>query len=199
MRIDGTKAVLTLPRSDADVEVAISSRRGPRSTVEAWTRRALEETVGAARPFRIDQLTWPAENPFDSWLRFGAFDFIPDASASGPTSALIATWSGDVWRVDGLDEDLNELRWTRTATGLNQPFGVAVREGGEALVLGRDQITRLVDRDGDGRFDEYRTVANDWAVTSNFHEFGFGLVVVVHGALQQGQREAADPGGVPSA
>ena len=89
-------------------------------------------------------------------MRFSAFDFLSSPDGN-PTSVAIATWSGDVWRVDGLDEDIDTLRWTRVATGLNQPFGVASR-GEELLILGRDQITRLHDRNGDGQADHYENV-----------------------------------------
>ena len=55
-----------------------------------------------AGPFAVDRITWPAENPWHSWMRFGDFDFLDDGNA-----AAISTWNGDVWRVDGLDDDLD--------------------------------------------------------------------------------------------
>ena len=108
-------------------------------------------------------------------MRFGAFDLIPSGAEEGPTSAVIATWSGDAWRVDGLDEDLDELTWQRVATGLNQPFGVLCEEG-STLVLGRDQITKLVDSSGDGEADLHACLSNAPRNSEHFHEPASGLL-----------------------
>ena len=108
-------------------------------------------------------------------MRFGAFDLVPSEAEEGPTSAVIATWSGDAWRVDGLDEDLDELTWQRIASGLNQPFGVLCDEG-STLVLGRDQVTELVDSNGDGEADLHACVSNAPRNSEHFHEPASGLL-----------------------
>jgi hypothetical protein len=102
-------------------------------------------------------------------MRFTALDFLP-----GRDSAVAATWSGDVWRVDGLDGDLDELIWTRIAAGLSQPLGIRVRDG-EVFVLGRDQITRLHDLDGDGVTNFYENFNADTMNSEHFHEPASGL------------------------
>jgi hypothetical protein len=66
---------------------------------------------------------------------------------------------GEVWIVSGLDESLEHLRWRRFATGLNQPLGLRVVDG-VIHVLGRDQITRLHDVNGDGEADFYECFSN---------------------------------------
>src|SRR5690606_17955009 len=55
-----------------------------------------------------------------------------------------------------------------------EPLGLRIVDG-EIYVLQKQELTRLVDEDGDGVTDRYETVANDWPVTANFHEFAFGL------------------------
>ncbi len=152
----------------------VRRRRGHRSAVIAWAETA-RAGGAAARPFRIDRITWPEDNPHDSWMRFGAFDLVPGEAEEGPTSAVIATWSGDAWRVDGLDEDLDELTWQRIASGLNQPFGVLCDEG-STLVLGRDQVTELVDSNGDGEADLHACVSNAPRNSEHFHEPASGLL-----------------------
>ena len=82
--------------------------------------------------------------------------------------------SGDVWLVSGLQEDSRALTWKRFATGLYQPLGVKIVEG-KIYVLGRDQITRLHDRDGDGEADFYENFNNDAMVAENFHCFTLNL------------------------
>ena len=63
-----------------------------------------------------------------------------------------ARCKGDVWRIEGLDDSLSNVRWQRFASGLHQALGLVVADG-KAYVLGRDQITRLHDLDGDGEAD----------------------------------------------
>lgn len=108
-------------------------------------------------------------NPWESWMRMGGFDFLPNGK-----SAYLCTWMGDVWRVDGIDADLNHLTWTRVASGLFQPLGLLVR-GKKVFVSCRDQIVELQDLNQDGEFDYYRCFNNDHQVTEHFHEFAMGL------------------------
>ena len=167
--------------SDTASTVAVERRRGYARSVLAWAGEGQGSGAIQRAPFRVDRLSWPDENPHDSWMRFGAFDFIA-SSEGNPTSAAIATWSGDVWRVDGLDEDLDELRWTRMATGLHQPFGVLAEDDG-ILVLGRDQITRLEDSNNDGEADRYRVHSNTPRNSQHFHEPASGLMRDEEGRL----------------
>ena len=66
---------------------------------------------------------------------------------------------GDVWHVDGLDASLNNVRWRRMASGLHHALGLVVADR-SVYVLGRDQITRLVDLNGDGEADFYECFSN---------------------------------------
>jgi glucose/arabinose dehydrogenase len=79
-----------------------------------------------------------------------------------------------VWLVSGLDESLAKVKWKRFATGLFQPLGCKVVDG-KIYVLGRDQITRLHDLNGDGEADFYENFNNDSVVTDNYHEFALDL------------------------
>jgi hypothetical protein len=132
-------------------------------TVE--TRGALGKEDGA---YAVDTLTLPDDNPWRSWIRIGGLDFFEDGRAA------ICTWSGDVWIVSGVDEKLEKLVWRRFATGLFQPLGLKI-SGGKIYVLGRDQITRLHDVNGDGEADFYECFNNQCGVTPNFHEFALDL------------------------
>jgi hypothetical protein len=119
-------------------------------------------------PYVVDTLTLPEDNPWHSWIRPGGFDFFEDGRAA------VCTWSGDVWTVSGIDGGLEKLRWKRMATGLFQPLGLKIVKG-EIFVLGRDQITRLHDLNGDGEADFYECFNNQCGVTPNFHEFALDL------------------------
>ncbi len=140
---------------------------------EAQWRQTVETVTvpgGEGGGFVADEFPLPKGDPFQSWFRPGGFDFSPDGR-----SAVVAMWNGDVWRVEGLmAAGAGRLTWRRIASGLFQPLGVKFR-GGELFVLCRDQLARLVDRNGDGEIDFVECFNDDAEVTEHFHEFAMGL------------------------
>lgn len=120
-------------------------------------------------PFVVEELTLPVENPWRSWLRLGGLDVCADGDR-----AVICSWQGDVWSVSGVRDGRGRLRWQRIASGLFQPLGLKVVDDA-VYVLGRDQITRLRDLDGDGETDYYECFNHDAQVTDHFHEFAMDL------------------------
>jgi glucose/arabinose dehydrogenase len=139
----------------------------PRWTQEVTTTSVPGKSDAA---FIADTFPLPVENPWQSWMRPGGFDFTPDGQA-----AIVATWNGDVWRVDGIMAAAPApLRWRRIASGLFQPLGVKFR-GGELFITCRDQLVRLRDLNGDGEMDFIESFNNDHQVTEHFHEFAMGL------------------------
>ncbi len=124
--------------------------------------------------FLVEEIPFPKNNPWNSRMRFGGFDFFKDGK-----SAAICTWDGDVWLVSGIDEGLKEVTWQRIASGLFQPLGVKIvpnQTGQEKIyVCCRDQIVRLHDLNGDGEADFYECFNGDHQVTEHFHEFAMGL------------------------
>ena len=124
---------------------------------------------GDEKPFEVDEISYPDENPWHSWMRIGGFDFMP-----GGKRAAVATWLGDVWLVDGIDGKLGNHNWKRICTGLFQPLGVKVVDGA-IYVTCRDQIARLHDYNGDEEVDYIECFNSDHQVTEHFHEFAMGL------------------------
>lgn len=121
-------------------------------------------------PFAIDEITPPPDSTaWQSWMRFGGFDFFADGKR-----AAICTWNGDVWIVSGIDGDLSQLTWKRIVTGLFQPLGVKIVDE-QIYVTCRDQIARLHDLNGDDEIDYIENFNNDHQVTEHFHEFAMGL------------------------
>ena len=121
-----------------------------------------------AGPYVVDTLNEPTDNPWNARTFFGGFDFFPDGRAA------ICTFHGDVWIVSGIDDNFEKLIWKRYATGLFQPLGLKIVDD-RIYVLGRDQITRLHDLNGDGEADYYENFNNDAVVTANYHEFCLDL------------------------
>ncbi len=139
-----------------------------------WSKEIITTSVPGKEDggFIADTFPLPIENPWQSWMRPGGFDFTPDGKA-----AIVATWNGDVWRVEGIMAAAPApLRWRRIASGLFQPLGVKFR-GDELFITCRDQIARLRDLNGDGEIDFIENFNNDHQVTEHFHEFAMGLQV----------------------
>jgi type 1 glutamine amidotransferase len=135
---------------------------GPPRWSEAIVTRG--HVAKADGPYVIDTLTMPYDNPWKALMFAGGHDFFSNGDAA------VATVHGDVWLVRGIDEKLERLEWRRFATGLYQPLGLRIVED-KVCVLGRDQITRLHDGNGDGEADFYECVTNDFETMSGGHDY----------------------------
>ena len=115
-------------------------------------------------PYQVDTIKVPFDNPYKALMFIAGHDFYSNG-------VLVAcTMHGDIWTVSGLDEKLESVRWRRFATGLHQSMGVRIVDD-KLYVLGRDQITRLEDRDGDGEADWYENFNNDGKTSVAGHDF----------------------------
>jgi len=126
---------------------------------------------GNQRPYAIDSIGLPVDNPWRALLFCGGHDFLPDGSA------VVCTMQGDVWHVTGLnaaDENTEHASWRRIAAGLHHALGLVVADG-QIYVQGRDQLTRLIDLNGDGETDFYECFSNAMATSPAGHDFICGL------------------------
>ncbi len=157
------------PAAPMDREVVLKG--GPQRWKGTVTTQAVIGKPRGDSPWAIDTLTLPDDNPWQSWMRLGGFDFFKD-----PSRAAVCTWSGDVWIVSGIKpgSELKELTWQRIATGMFQPLGLRIVDD-VIYVCCRDQITRLHDLNGDGETDYYESFNHDHQVTEHFHEFAMDL------------------------
>jgi len=126
--------------------------------------------------YLIDTVTVPYQNPHRALFFISGFDFLPGGDA------VLCTAHGDVWLVRGLDPSLRQVTWQRFATGLYQPLGLKVVKG-QVIVLGRDQLTRLHDRNGDGEADFYESFNHDLVITGGDHAFAMRLEADAEGNL----------------
>ena len=146
-------------------------RGRPTKWPESVTTETKAEFAEAGAAFAVDNLTVPDENPWDSHMQMGGFDFDPNDA----DKAAICTWLGDVWLVEGIaSAPPATLKWKRIASGLFQPLGLKFRDG-DIFVACRDQLVRLHDNNGDQEVDYFESFNNDHQVTEHFHEFAMGL------------------------
>jgi len=109
--------------------------------------------------------------PDEFLCKVAGMDFLPDGRL------LVSTWdaSGALYALKNVDSgDPKKIKMTRIAQGLAEPLGVKV-VGKDIYVLQKQELTKLVDTDGDGLIDEYQCFAKGWKASANFHEFAFGL------------------------
>ncbi len=167
-RVDAASLDALAKGDKTPLDLEALTKGGPR----VWTQEVTTTSVAGKDDgaFASDDFPLPIENPWQSWMRPGGFDFTPDGKA-----AIVAMWNGDVWRVDGvMDKAPAKLTWRRIASGLFQPLGVKFR-GDDLFITCRDQLVRLRDLNGDGETDFIESFNNDHQVTEHFHEFAMGL------------------------
>ncbi len=124
---------------------------------------------GDQRPYAVDTIELPTDNPWKSLMYVGGHDFLSDGSA------LVCTIQGDVWRVRGLHAQKHgKAKWQRFASGLHHPLGLVVSND-EVYVQCRDQLTRLVDLNDDGTADFYECFNNTFETSPAGHDFICGL------------------------
>jgi mono/diheme cytochrome c family protein/sugar phosphate isomerase/epimerase len=170
------KFVAAVKASPPPEDLAELSKPGkPRWTEEIVTRGVVGGNApargdsargasGPQSPYVVDTLTLPFDNPYKALLFASGHDFFANGDIA------LCTVHGDVWRASGVDGDLDRLVWKRMATGLFQPLGLKIVED-QVHVLGRDQITRLVDHNGDGEADEYRCFCNLYETSADGHDY----------------------------
>lgn len=93
---------------------------------------------------------------------------------------LVASRRGQIWQVT--DPASQNAKWSLWAEGLQEPLGLLTLENGVHCVQ-RGELTRITDRDGDGRADRLLTLCDDWPLSGNYHEYAFGPVQDADGAF----------------
>ncbi|MCC6463291.1 MAG: DUF1080 domain-containing protein [Saprospiraceae bacterium] len=104
--------------------------------------------------------------------KVAGMDFLSDGRM------VVTTWDamGGVYLLDHVESgDPKKIKLKLIAKGLAEPLGVKVVDD-TIFVLQKQELTKLVDLDGDDIIDEYQCFAKGWKASANFHEFAFGLV-----------------------
>lgn len=122
--------------------------------------------------------------------KVAGMDFLPDGRL------VVSTWdaAGAVYVLSNVDSgDPKQIKVKRIAVGLAEPLGLKVVDG-VIYVLQKQELTKLVDTNGDEIIDEYQCFAKGWRASANFHEFAFGLVYK-EGYFYAALAIAINPGG----
>lgn len=145
--------------------VDVAGADGAWSTVCSAADHEPLNTLDAEEGYRLQSIPMPFDDCRPSDI---AFD-------DDGIMYLIAMTRGEVWRTRRPPVAQPErVRWQRFARGLNHPIGLQVIDG-RVYVAQKPEISELIDRDGDGTADYYRTVASGWGLSQGWHEYTFGL------------------------
>lgn len=125
-------------------------------------------SIPADYPYTIDNITLPFNNAYNAWIRPTCLGFKSDGTL------ILGTYTGDVWQAKGIDNNLQNIRWQRIATGLFEPMGLKIVQD-KIYVTTRNGIVLLHDLNADGETDFYENFFADKDISSFFHAFNFSL------------------------
>lgn len=92
-------------------------------------------------------------------------------------SIAASTRRGDVWVIE--NPTASRPNYRRFASGLHEILGLAEKDG-QLYCAQRGELTRLMDRNGDGIADRYETVYA-WPLSGHYHEYSFGPKLTTEG------------------
>lgn len=181
----GRKDIFEQMLNQSKVEMPDFKNGGP----SYWEEEVL--TRGKVSPdtsaFVTDVLTLPIPNPWNRNVRAVDLTFL-DANR-----AALVTFEGDVWVVEGIDQDLERLSWTRFASGLYEPQSIEVVQD-EIYVFGKEGIVRFHDLNQDGVADYYENFSNLMAQSIETREWASDMVAVPEGGFYVAKFGSLDMG-----
>lgn len=109
-------------------------------------------------------------SPLDLLGRVQLFEPTGIAVAKDGTM-VFATRAAGVWRI-------RNGEWSLFAEGIYEALGVHIEDDkGDVIVIAqKPELTRISDKDGDGRAEVFQTVSDDYGFHGNYHEYTHGPV-----------------------
>lgn len=123
-------------------------------------------------PFSVQPIAIPASH---RPIRPTDLAFLSDGRA------LLVTLDGDIWQIAGIET--REPTWMRVATGLFEPMAIEIDAEDRVFVLGRDQITELIDQNGDGHIDIFRNASDNFVQTAHTRDYSTSLALGEDGSF----------------
>jgi len=104
--------------------------------------------------------------PKDLVIEAGAFCTLPDGRIA------VGTRYGEIYLVSGVDQKKPTPTYHLYATGLDEIFGLAYKDG-SFYVMQSCELTRVTDTKKNGKADRFETISDAWGY-ANYHEYAFG-------------------------
>ncbi|WP_406823918.1 hypothetical protein [Pedobacter sp. KACC 23697] len=135
----------------------------------SFTTVFAQETPKEEDFFKINKVRVP-EGPI---LEVGGLVTLPNGDLG------VSTRRGEVYIVE--NPTSAKPYWRRFAYGLHEILGIAYKNGA-IYVAQRGELTKLVDKDQDGKADIYETVYA-WPLSGHYHEYSFGPKIMPDGSF----------------
>ncbi len=178
LSIDQSRWILRIPPHESTLSLCVSfTARGsapqipPRSmpSGKAQSRWPQEVTANLTRSpdneaYVVDHIELPLINPWKRNVRPGDIQFLSDGTG------VLVTIDGDLWKVFGLGDSDEPIRWKRFTSGLHEPMSAAIRDD-QIFVFDRNGIWKILDTDGNGESDIHELFSNAFAQTADMREF----------------------------
>jgi len=114
--------------------------------------------------------------PENILLEVGGVATLPDGRLA------VSTRRGDVWIIENPTmEGRSAPEFRLFASGLHEPLGLTYHDG-SLYAAQRGELTRLADKNGDGKADVYETVYA-WPLSGHYHEYSFGPKIAPDGSF----------------
>lgn len=138
-------------------------------TMALCTSAVAQETPKEEDFFKIKKITTPE----GILLEVGGLVTLPNGDLG------ISTRRGDVFIVENPTSSTPYFR--KFASGLHEILGLAYKDG--ALYCAqRGELTKLVDKNMDGKADLYQTIYS-WPISGHYHEYSFGPKIAPDGSF----------------
>jgi azurin len=112
--------------------------------------------------------------PEEVKLEVGGVAVMPDGRIA------VSTRRGDIWIIQNA-YGTGAPHFTKFASGLHEVLGLAYREGAFYCTQ-RGELTKIEDRDGDGKADAYTPVSL-FQLSGNYHEYAYGPIFDKNGDM----------------
>lgn len=169
----------------AKVTIPDYKKGGPALWKETVTTKGKLAPDTAA--FVTDQLTLPLPNPWKRNVRVADIAFFKDGRAS------VVTFEGDVWMIENIDRNLQDLKWTRFASGFHEPMSIEIVND-QVFVFGREGIVKLHDLNKDGVADFYENFSNVMEQSAESREWAADMVAAPDGGFYIAKGGSLDNG-----
>jgi uncharacterized cupredoxin-like copper-binding protein len=166
--------LLNIAPADAQTRPAVNPATGSKQAAPAPQGLAKAETVPEKEEDFYKLISLPV--PEDIILEVGGMATLPDGSLA------VCTRRGEVWLVSNPYVSGNERPvYKRFAHGLHEALGLAYKDG-DIYVTQRSELTRLRDKNGDGKADAYDKIYS-WPLSGNYHEYSYGPTFLPNGNM----------------
>lgn len=91
----------------------------------------------------------------------------------------VCTRRGEIWTIE--NPGSANPTFVRFAQGLHEPLGLAYKDG-EYYCTQRAELTRIADKNGDGKADSFRKIYG-WPLVGNYHEYSYGPLILPNGNM----------------